>query len=113
MQQISFNNITNETHTFDIIHEVEKAMFIKSKCPECYKRCKTKRGCLITQIQNEINKERLGTKYKPVTFPYLAKKFPKSIPDGDIAWALSTARDGKKTRNYPFGKAIFGMVKPR
>lgn len=97
---------------FEFSNEVKSIFFapLNSKCPDCLKNCKSKRGCLITQIQNEINKERTDNK---IEYMAVHMKFPSRIPDEDVAWALSTAKDGKRRTGYPFGKAIFGMIKPK
>lgn len=93
MQQISFDNIT------PIKIELNRL------CPDCNKKCKTKRGCLITQIQNEINKERK----EPIKFMAINMKLV-GIPDEDISFALSVAKD-YKNRGKPFSKCFFGMIK--
>lgn len=103
MQQISFDGMTAHM----------KEVKFEKKCTLCNMNCKTHRGCLIGQIMNEVNKERKGTKYKPVSFPYVSMKFPKAIPDADISYAISSARDSKRRTGYPFSKAIFGMIKPK
>lgn len=98
MQQISFDNIT------PIKIEVKRV------CDLCNMKCRNHRGCLIGQIMNEVNKERPNDK---MDFMRVNIKFPSAIPDEDIAYAISTALDGKRRTGYPFSKAIFGMVKPK
>lgn len=91
----------------DLVNQIDKNALSawEGKCVECGKNCKTKRGCLITQIQNEINKER----DKPISFMAVNMKL-MGIPESDIAYALSVAKD-YKNRGNPFSKCFFGMVR--
>jgi uncharacterized UBP type Zn finger protein len=93
MQQISFDNITPI--------KIE----VKRTCVLCGKDCKNYRGCLITQIQNEINKER------KTSFMAINMKL-QGISDDDIAYCLSNCKD-YKNRNGSFGKCFWGSVKLR
>lgn len=101
MQQISFEGmIKSPTYAKEIKFET-------AKCPDCSKNCKTKRGCLITQIQNEINKER--GKLEPVSYIAVLMKL-KNKSEFEISQAFSICRD-YKNRGKPFSKCIFGMLK--
>jgi len=93
MQQISFDNIT------PIKIELNRL------CPDCNKKCKTKRGCLIGQIMNEVNKER------KTSFMAINMKL-QGISDDDIAYCLSNCKD-YKNRNGSFGKCFWGSLKIR
>ncbi len=75
-------------------------------CLDCGKKCKSRRGCLITQIVNEINKER----ETPIQYMAIFMKLPKTIPDEDIAYALSESKS-KVQHVGGFSKCLFGMLK--
>lgn len=76
-------------------------------CPDCGKNCLTKRGCIITQLQTEINKER--GKLKPVKFVTIMIKL-QGIPEDDIAYCLSNCKD-YKNRKGSFSKCFWGSLK--
>lgn len=88
--------------------------FIKPSltCSFCNKNCKSKRACLINQIVNQINFERIGTKFKPVKYIQIAMKLPKEITEHDIEYTISICKD-YKNRNGSFSKCFFGCLKAR
>jgi hypothetical protein len=91
MQQISFDNIT------PIKIELNRL------CLDCNKKCKTHRGCLIGQIQNNLENK--------TSFMAISMKL-QGISDDDIAYCLSNCKD-YKNRNGSFGKCFWGSLKIR
>lgn len=75
----------------------------KRTCSDCGKNCQSQRGCLITQIVNELSKEQ-PTKFMAVNMKLLG------IPEGDIAYCLSNCKD-YKNRNGSFSKCFWGSLK--
>ncbi len=84
---------------------------IPTTCSLCGKKCTSKRGCLIGQIQTELNLERHNTKYKPLSFIAVSQKL-KHLSDEDIAYTYSICKDSKN-RSKGFGKCLFGSLKSR
>lgn len=70
---------------------------------------KSERGELLTEILNEINKERVGTKYKPLSIKLLAIKLGH-IPTKDFYRLMSEARD-YRNRGKSYGQYVFGAIK--
>lgn len=64
---------------------------------------------ILKQFVEEINKERIGTKFKPITGRAVAMK-TSHIPTKDLYYLLSICKDGKN-RNGSFGKVFFGSIK--
>lgn len=67
------------------------------------------RQYIISLFVEEINKERIGTKYKLLTGRAVAMKC-SHIPTKDLYHFMSVAKD-YKNRKGSFGKAFFGMLK--
>lgn len=67
------------------------------------------RQFVIKQILEEINKERIGTKYKPMTGRGVAMKV-SHIPTKDLYYLLSICKDSKN-RCGSFSKCFFGSLK--
>lgn len=82
---------------------------LNKTCPDCGKNCRNGRGCLITQIQNEVNKER--GKLKPVGYVAVMMKL-QGISDEDIAYCFSNSKD-YKNRKGSFSKCFWGSLKIR
>lgn len=78
-------------------------------CSDCGKRCHNEKTCLITQAVNEINKEREGTKWKPVSYISVFRKLQKKT-EFEIRLCLSNCKD-YKNRNGSFGKCFWGSLK--
>ena len=64
---------------------------------------------VLSQFLEEINKERLGTKYKPLTGRGLAIKV-SHIPTKDLYYFMSVCKD-YKNRQGSFSKCFFGSLK--
>jgi hypothetical protein len=47
---------------------------LQTNCIDCNENCKSKRDCYTKQIRQGVNKEREGTKWKPVTDRTIAIK---------------------------------------
>ena len=65
-------------------------------------------GC-IEEFVTEINKERIGTKWKSVTGKVIAIKLAH-IPTNDLYIFMSMCKD-YKNRQGAFGKYFFGALK--
>jgi hypothetical protein len=78
-------------------------------CSDCGKKCKNKKSCLITQIVNEVNKERIGTKWKPVSYITVLRKL-KGKTEYQVTTCISNCKD-YKNRNGSFGKCFWGSLK--
>lgn len=82
-----------------------------------------KRGTYFTDMVEEarsiINRERIGTKYKPLSFVAVRKKL-SHLSDSDVAYFLSICKDAKNRKvTKPdgtvvpgsFSKVFFGALK--
>ena len=67
------------------------------------------RGELLKEITNEINKERIGTKWKQTTISLIGIKLAH-IPTKDLYAIISMGKD-YKNRNGSFSKYLFGSLK--
>ena len=85
---------------FDIIKEIQEKK---------NKRAISERASVIQQFVEEINKERMGTKYKPVSGTQIAIKL-SHLKLSDLYTFLSLARD-YKNRQKSFSKYFFGVLK--
>ncbi len=70
----------------------------------------SERADLIQQFTDEINKERVGTKYKPLSCRAVAVKLGHLKELGDLYYFMSVLKD-YKNRNGSFSKGFFGMLK--
>ena len=69
----------------------------------------SERASLIEEFVNEINKERIRTKYKMLEPKVIAIKLAH-VPTQDLYRFLSTCKD-YKARNQSFNKCFFGALK--
>lgn len=84
---------------------------IIAKLPKIEKtRIKSERAFILSQFVDEINAERIGTKYKPITGRAVAMKLQLLKTNQDLYAYLSECRD-YKNRNGSFGKRFFGGSK--
>lgn len=74
------------------------------------RKFKTERQYVLSQFVDEINKERLGTSYKPITGRYVAVKLAHIKDMHTLYWFLSECKDSKN-RNGSFSKRFFGSLK--
>lgn len=72
---------------------------------------KTERGELLTEIVNEINKERVNTKFKPLSIKLLAIKLGH-IPTSHLYFLKSEALD-YRNRGKSYGQYVFGAIKTK
>lgn len=68
------------------------------------------RASFIEEIVQNINEERKGTKYKPVTYARINYLLAHLKSRTDLHYLLSIAKDAKN-RGKSFGKVIFGAIK--
>lgn len=84
-------------------------------CDLCGKVCKTPRGCLIGQIMNKINEERVLTgsvkKYGKVTFMAVQRKL-SHLKDSDAEYTHSICKDSAN-RTGSYSKCFFGCLKAK
>lgn len=86
-------------------------LFENFKLPEKEKsRITNERQEIISQFVDEINKERIGTKYKPVTGRAIAIKLSILKTNQELYQFLSECRDYKNRQGF-FGKRFFGGFK--
>lgn len=70
----------------------------------------SERQDILRQFQEEINKERIGTKYKPMTGRGIAMKLAHVKDKHTLYYFLSECKD-YKNRNGSFSKYFFGRLK--
>lgn len=68
------------------------------------------RQFILSQFLEEINKERLGTKYKPMTGKGVAMKLAHLKDNYTLYYFLSSCRDYQK-RKGSFSRYFFGALK--
>lgn len=68
------------------------------------------RQFILSQFVDEINKERIGTKFKPITGRIVAIKLGILKTNQELYQFLSECKD-YKNRNGSFGKRFFGGCK--
>lgn len=73
-------------------------------------RIKSERADIIRQFLEEINKERVGTKYKQLTGRAVAIKVGHLKDNATLYYFLSECKD-YKNRGGSFGKYFFGALK--
>jgi hypothetical protein len=73
------------------------------------KKSHSERADLLESILVEINRERLGTKYKPMSPRVLAIKL-SHLSKADLYYLISCARD-YRDRHGSFSKYVFGVIK--
>lgn len=76
---------------------------------ELTKQCNSERSDVIRQFVEEINKERIGTKYKPLSPKAVAIKL-SYLKLQDLYTFLSLCKD-YKNRQQSFSKYFFGALK--
>lgn len=74
------------------------------------KKISSERAEIISQFVDEINKEREGTKWKPVTGRAVAMKVSHLKNNFELYSFLSNCKD-YKNRGGHFGKCFFGSLK--
>ena len=82
---------------------------VTALCSDCGKKCVNRKSCLITQIVNEINKERKDTKWKPVSYVAILRKL-KGKTEFQVTTCISNCKD-YKNRNGSFGKCFWVSLK--
>lgn len=92
-----------EQYKLDINH------LLKLTTKAVIKSHKTERGELLTEMLNEINKERVNTKFKPLSIKLLAIKLGH-IPTNHLYHLMSEARD-YRNRGKSYGQYVFGVIK--
>lgn len=75
-------------------------------------RIKSERADIVSQFLLEINKERIGTKYKLMTGRGVAMKLSHLKDNGTLYYFLSECKD-YKNRNGSFSKYFFGALKAK
>ena len=77
--------------------------------PQIKQGANSERASVIEEFVHEINKERIGTKYKPVSGKQIAIKL-SHLKLQDLYTFLSLAKD-YKNRQGVFGKFFWGALK--
>lgn len=85
---------------------IEDIKTSRETCLDCSTRCRNKRGCLIQQFVNAINRERSGGKYKPVTWSAINGKL-SFMQEQELYAFLNEC----KLYNGSFGKRFYGGFK--
>ncbi len=73
-------------------------------------KIRSERAWIISQFLEEINRERIGTKYKPMTGRGVAIKLGHLKDNHTLYYFLSECRD-YKNRGGAFSKRFFGSLK--
>lgn len=60
---------------------------------ETSKNTQSERSSILDEFRNEINKNRAGTIYKPISPARISMMFPKEIPTSDLYYTQSICRD--------------------
>jgi hypothetical protein len=76
------------------------------------KGANSERAELVGYFADEINKERKGTRYRPVTYRYIGVKLAHIKSLSDLYYLKSTLED-YRTRGNSFSKGFFGSLKAR
>lgn len=74
------------------------------------KKTLNERQDILRQFLEEINKERIGTKFKPITGRAVAMKLSHLKDNHTLYFFLSQCKD-YKNRNKSFSKYFFGALK--
>lgn len=74
------------------------------------RKIKSERAWIISQFVEEINKERIGTSFKPLSGRVCAIKLSHLKDNHTLYYFLSTCRD-YKNRKGSFSKCFFGSLK--
>lgn len=73
-------------------------------------KVRSERADIISQFLVEINKERIGTKYKPLSGRACAMKLAHVKDNHTLYFFLSSCKDAKNRRGS-FSKCFFGSLK--
>lgn len=73
-------------------------------------KIRSERAFVLSQFVEEINKERLATKWQPITGRAVAMKLSHLKDNGTLYFFLSQCRD-YKNRHGSFSKYFFGALK--
>jgi len=107
------NTLFQEYEEISNILRIGDLGIVKYKKPEKEKRGITnERQSIVKEFVDEINKERDGTKYKPVTGRGIAMKLSILKSNEELYQFLSECRD-YKNRQGSFGKRFFGGYKEK
>lgn len=75
-------------------------------------KIRSERAFVISQFVEEINKERLATKWQPMTGKGVAMKLSHLKDNGTLYFFLSQCKD-YKNRHGSFSKYFFGALKAK
>ena len=100
---IKMNSITEDNSIQPLLLKLDNSTQTKIR---------SERAFVLSQFLEEINKERLGTKFKPMTGRAVAIKLSHLKDNGTLYYFLSTCRD-YKNRHGSFSKYFFGALKIR
>ena len=95
---------TNKMHIISNENNIQKLDLIFKK------KTLNERQDILRQFLEEINKERLGTKFKPMTGRAVAMKVSHLKDNHTLYYFLSTCKD-YKNRHGSFSKSFFGSLK--
>ncbi len=79
---------------------------LKIKTEKELSKAKNERGSTIELFVKEINKERLGTRFRSVTGQQIAVKLSHLKSQEELYWFLGECKKGSS-----FGKVFFGALK--
>lgn len=91
---------------------MQKISDIKIEIEPIKKTITNERQWIIQQFQDEINKERINTKFKPITGRAVAIKLGLLKTNKELYEFLSECKD-YRNRKGSFGKRFFGGAKPK
>lgn len=70
----------------------------------------SQRGLILEEILKEVNEERIGTKYKPMTIRHLAVKLSHLKEISDLTYLTSICKS-YKARGGQYGRCFWGAIK--
>lgn len=93
--------ITEDNSIQPVLLQLEKSISNKIR---------SERAFVLSQFVEEINKERLATKWQPITGRAVAMKLSHLKDNGTLYFFLSQCKD-YKNRHGSFSKYFFGALK--
>lgn len=75
------------------------------------KKARTPEQEVIDAFREKINAQRVGTKYKPMSYMAVRSYFPKGISVEDMWWFYGRCKEYEDRGIGQFSRAFFGVLK--